>query len=274
MLGFWGEWHTSPRTALFASPAVQQRVLDAYHRAFPDKILVARYPGNTVTGKPSWIGYHDDYFPEDTDGPEAWKFLPALRQARRTENWKSAVFGAEMVPKAAAKYLGPEWKTTLTRARQMHLSWVGPYCPANETQLSPELLERGRQLVRQMGYEFRLTRAAWQVRQNRQLFLHLEGINQGIAPFYYPWPLEVALLDDNDRVLPTPQRTSVDIRRYLPEPFSVEVSVPLPSAFDRRRAVRLAIGIQDPWSQKPRVRFANRLDVVNGWTVLGPLLPT
>jgi hypothetical protein len=31
---------------------------------------------------------------------------------------------------------------------------------------------------------------------------------------------------------------------------------------------RLALGIIDPWRNRPRIRFANNLPVVNGWTVL------
>ena len=35
-----------------------------------------------------------------------------------------------------------------------------------------------------------------------------------------------------------------------------------------RGTYRLALGIIDPWRNRPRIRFANDLPVVNGWTVL------
>jgi hypothetical protein len=269
-LGFWGEWHTYPRTELFASEATQQRVVDVYRRAFPHKILLARNPGNAVTGKPAWIGYHDDLFPDDTDGPEEWKFLPSMRRAGRMGNWKTAAIGAEMVPNAAAKYLGPEWDRTLAMLKATHLSWVGPYAPANESKLSPDLLERGRQMVRAMGYEYRLTRAEWRTNK-RTLTLRVEGVNQGVAPFYYPWPVEAALLDDAGRVIVSAKAAAdTDPRRWLPGPFSFTATLPLANKAPRGNA-RLAIGIRDQWTNQPRIRFANRLETSNGWTVLGPL---
>ena len=54
-LGYWGEWHTYPHNDWFASDATQQRVVSAYHRAFPDKILMGRYPEG-VLGQQSWLG--------------------------------------------------------------------------------------------------------------------------------------------------------------------------------------------------------------------------
>jgi hypothetical protein len=43
LLGFWGEWHTWPRDELYARPDTERRVIDAYHRAFPHKVLMARH---------------------------------------------------------------------------------------------------------------------------------------------------------------------------------------------------------------------------------------
>ena len=110
-LGFWGEWHTYPRTSIFASAATQKRVIDACRRAFPNKIVMARYAGG-YAGKQPWLGFFDDMFPEDTDGPEEWKFLPRMRRSGRTENWKRAAIGGEMVPNAARTWLGDKIEQT------------------------------------------------------------------------------------------------------------------------------------------------------------------
>ena len=39
---------------------------------------MARKPADYV-GQQAWIGFHDDMFPDDTDGSEGWKFLPLMR---------------------------------------------------------------------------------------------------------------------------------------------------------------------------------------------------
>jgi len=79
-LGFWGEWHNYPHDELFASNRTQQRIVEAYHTAFPHKKLMARYPGYHIEKQP-WIGFHDDMFPEDTGMEEDWHFLSRLRKA-------------------------------------------------------------------------------------------------------------------------------------------------------------------------------------------------
>jgi len=115
-LGFWGEWHTYPRTELFASPATQRRILAAAHRAFPHKVLMTRYPG-VFPGPAPWLGYFDDAFPEDTGGPEDWKFLSRMARAGAGNAWRSAVIGGEMVPHAAPKWLGDLFPKPCARSR-------------------------------------------------------------------------------------------------------------------------------------------------------------
>jgi len=265
-LGFWGEWHTWPRTDLFASEATQRAVVRAYRQAFPHKILLARYP-YPATSEP-WLGYHDDMFPEDTDGfdgqpAQDWYFLPSLRRAGRDNNWKVAAIGAEMVPRQGKKYLSTEWARTRAMLERMHLSWVGPYCPILETNLSPQELDNARWMVRRMGYQYRLTEVSWQIRE-RTLNLQVQGVNEGVAPFYYPWAVEIALLREDDSVAQV-HRADVDITRWLPGDFRFSAQMPLQVTGGR---YRLALGIRDPWRNVPDIQFANRLLNVNGWNVV------
>src|SRR5690606_36712632 len=44
LLGTWGEWHTYPRSELFASKAVQDEVMDAYEAAFATTLVLLLYP--------------------------------------------------------------------------------------------------------------------------------------------------------------------------------------------------------------------------------------
>jgi hypothetical protein len=271
LLGFWGEWHTYPRNELFASPATQKRILDASRRAFPNKIVMTRYPGN-YAGTLPWIGFFDDMFPEDTDGPEEWKFLPVMRASGRTENWKQAAIGGEMVPNAAKKWLGPEFDWTVRMLERAHFTWVGPYNPALEPEQTEAFVSRSQQLVRRMGYEYRLKELQHQatVVSGKTLEITLRGENQGVAPFYYPWPVEVALLDNEGReiaILPL----SADIRRWLPGPFTLTDA---PAVTAPPGHYRLALGIRDPWTNRPAIGFANDLPRQNGWTLVSEVMVT
>ena len=255
-LGFWGEWHTWPKNDWFPGREVQLKVLNAYKKAFPDKILLARYPADRVTAEADWLGYHDDFFPEDTEGPEDWKFLPMLRRGGRTENWKRAALGGEMVPGQATKWLGEGWEQTKRMTDATHLSWIGPYCPANESKLTPEQKNNAHALVRQMGYQFRLTELT-----KDKTKITLQGVNEGVAPFYYRWPLELAVMDPLGRLIKTIP-LSDDIRTWQPGRFTLTFDTTgLPEG-------RLGLGIKDPGTGKCAVRFANALPSVNGWMIL------
>lgn len=268
MLGFWGEWHTYPRTELFAKEATAAAVLDAAHRAFPNKKVMNRYPAG-YGGRQRWLGFFDDMFPEDTDGKEDWQFLPRLRSSGRVDAWKTVPIGGEMVPHAAPRLLGDGFTTMMKRLDDAHFSWVGPYSPAIANLREPELRSRSQSMVRRMGYEYRLDeiRLAREPRKGETLDVEIRGTNQGVAPFYYPWPVELALQDTQGKIA---QRwtTDADLRTWLPGPFRLVTSAKVavsPGSY------RLMLGIRDPWTAKPAIGFANALPRRSGWTQLASI---
>jgi hypothetical protein len=266
-LGFWGEWHTWPVNNLMASVETQKKVVAAYKSAFPDVPIHARYP-HEATNHP-YLGYHDDMIPEDSLDDADWKFLASLKKAGRTQNWKTAPFGGEMVPGQATKWLGEGWETLQKSVEALHFSWIGPYCPANEKSLTPEQKNRANSLVQRMGYSFKLTQLTYRTDSTGVLRIKLDGINEGVAPFYRNWPVEIGVLDEDGRDV-TLIRPNVDIRRWLPGPFSLNASL---LGIPNLPKLRLAIRVVDPWAgaTKP-LRFANKLPVASGgWTILTTL---
>ncbi len=265
LLGFWGEWHTWPRDELYAKPETERRVIEAYHRAFPNKILMARYARGHAGSQP-WLGFHDDLFPQDTDNGQDWSFLAGMRRSGRTANWEKAAIGGEMVPHRAKQWLGAGAEQTKEMIERGHFTWVGPYCPALDKSNSSEFLKRSESLVRRMGYEFRLTevRHADEVAKGATLAVTIGGLNEGVAPFYYPWPVELALIDDAGRLV-NRRALACDVRKWLPGTFEVEGRLEAKAASGR---CKLALGIIDPWTSQPAIRFANKLPVHEGWTEL------
>lgn len=267
-LGFWGEWHTYPRTELFASESTQRAVVDAMRAAFPNKILQTR-TANGYLGAHSWMGFHDDMFPEDTDGSADWYFLPNLRRAGRDQNWKVACIGGELVPNQSLHWLTTGWNRTCSMLEAGHFSYLGPYCPPLENITDSTFIANSQWMVRRMGYEYRLKEARWRTPLTRGQRLEgvVVGTNQGVAPFYYPWEVRMALLTPSNAVALTWQ-VKADMRQWMPGAefylrfLSPALTVP-------RGTYRLGLGIIDPWKRKPRIRFANNLSVVNGWTILG-----
>ena len=263
LLGYWGEWHTYPNHNLKPSVATETRIVDAFHQAFPTVGLMARYARDDA-GTRDWLGFHDDMFPEDTDNGQDWSFLAGIRRAGRAENWKRAPIGGEMVPRAASKWVGdPQTKTMIDRS---HFTWVGPYCPALAR--NPNADEAA-QLVRQMGYQFRWTEFQYpaKIEQGQTAAIKLAGVNEGVAPFYKEWAVELALIADGGEVMGR-TRLRTDVRSWLPGPIAVDTSASFAVSPGR---YSLAIGIIDPMTSAPAIKFANKLNDRSGWTVLGPL---
>ncbi|MGV3605144.1 MAG: DUF4832 domain-containing protein [Planctomycetaceae bacterium] len=268
LLGFWGEWHTYPRTPLYASENTERRVIDAYRKAFPDKCLMVRY-AKGYAGKQDWIGFHDDMFPQDTDNGEDWSFLSALRREKRTGNWQASIIGGEMVPGEAKRWLGEDFNTTSAMVDRSHFTWVGPYCPALDASTQESFRKNSEALVRKLGYEYQLTEVKHPSsgKAKQAIPLSLKGKNIGVAPFYYPWKVELALIDDAGK--PVARQTMPwDIRKWQPGTFSestqLNLNVP-PGKY------RLMLGIIDPWQNRPAIRFANDLPVIDGWTSLSEI---
>ena len=268
MLGFWGEWHTYPRTELFATEQTQRRILDAATKAFPHKQIMTRYPTG-YAGTLTRFGFFDDSFPYDTDGPENWKFLPKLRASGRQDAWKTVPFGGEMSPGDAVKLLGSELPLTKSAAETAHFTWIGPYCPALDATADPEFSRRSEALVRRMGYEFQLksVTSPAQTQRHTSVTVTIDGANTGVAPFYYRWPVEFALLDSGGKVAQT-WTTITDLRKWLPGSFTFDSSLKMDA---KPGTYKLAIGIRDPWTNLPGIGFANAIPRINGWTILTDL---
>ena len=266
LLGFWGEWHTYPRSELFASEATQHRIVKAYQKAFPNKQLMARY-ADGVLAKYKGIGFHDDMFPEDTDNGEDWSFLARMRRSGHADSWKQNVVGGEMVPHAAGKWIGPQWAYTQEMLKRSHFSWIGPYGPALDAKVSREHQARSDVLVRKMGYQFRLLeiRLSKQVVADKGASIVIQGINEGVAPFYYPWPVNLAWFDAQGKFV-FENKLPNDIRTWLPGKFGLKVSVAVPP---QSGIYQLGLGVIDPWTKKPAIRFANKMTSRNGWVILG-----
>ncbi len=212
------------------------------------------------------MGYHDDMFPADTDywngeGEERY-FLPSLRRAGRDQNWRVAAVGGEMVPNQGHYYLSTEWARTLEMIHRTHISWIGPYAPI----LEPDLNATQLQNARTMGYQYRILQASW-IAYPSNLQLRVEGVNEGVAPFYYPWQVRLGILRRTDgSVVFSAPLTGIDLRTWLPGRFAFKANI---SHSLPRNIYYLALGIIDPWRNQPRVKFANRIQVINGWNVLG-----
>ena len=214
LLGTWGEWHTHPRRDLWASKEVQNEVLEAYASAFQKTKILLRYPvaeGDavyaTTSGKP--FGYHDDSFAWATLDTgrqnDSWFFMARMNQGGPAllDTWKTYPIGGEIRPEAWGIVF--DEKTEVRQIQDFaacvqatHVTWLMDTGMFRARATEPRL-SRALEQVRQMGYEFHI--AAVTVKQEGPaLHVTAEVENRGVAPFYYDWALEYALLAEDGKV--------------------------------------------------------------------------
>ncbi len=207
-------------------------------------------------------------FPQDTDNGEDWSFLAGLRQEQRTDNWKNAVWEEKWcLEKRLVGWQRLQDDSNNAGTQSLHMDW--PLLPGPVGILDQQFLRCCQELIRRSGYEYTIVevRHASQARPKQAMTISVKGQNRGVAPFYYPWKVEFALLDQQGRAVAV-QSTDWDLRTWQPGEFSETTEL----GFDAAPGTyRLAIGIRDPWKDQPAIRFANDLPVVNGWTVLSEL---
>lgn len=287
LLGMWGEWHTYPRTELFASKRTQERILAAYERAFHRVPVLLRYPaapensGLAATAHRPF-GYHDDSFAwgtlETGRKDDSWFYLAALKAAGplAMERWKTHPIGGEIRPEVWGIIFDekPSHKQAQDFAacvRETHASWVmdsGMFGEKND----PARVARASAQVRRMGYDFRIATADITRRGEHGAEVAVEIVNQGVAPFYQDWRMELAALAADGTVLESwPAQWT--LRGIQPSETPTRRETQFARTASRGRACTLALRAVNPMPGGKRLRFANAAEDrdAKGWLSLGPL---
>ena len=287
LLGLWGEWHTYPREALFASKRTQERILAAYERAFHRVPVLLRYPAGPVDARLAEnahrpFGYHDDSFAWGTldtgRKDDSWFYLPALKAAGplAMERWKTHPIGGEIRPEVwgivfderPAHQRAQDFATCV---RETHASWVLDTGMFRE-KADPARMARALTQVRHMGYDFRMATAEITRHGEHGATVVLEIVNQGVAPFYQDWRVELGAIVADGAVVETwPVKWT--LRGLLPGETPTRWEKQIERTTSRDRACTLALRVVNPMPGGKRLRFANAAEDrdAKGWLSLGAL---
>jgi hypothetical protein len=259
--GQWGEHHIHPLTLPDGSdriPSDLQKVIgDAFVRAFPNKKVMVRYP-ETFTAYD--FGYYWDSFalPDNKDSGEGIILK---------NNWRKQMISGEVAYDWGDQSdLGGSPNGTLSSAsntsnvinwvRLSHassLGWISDYDEKN-----PTVAANAAALQKALGYRFTVQRASYNqtVKKGGKLALDFDVANIGSAPFYYQWPVEVSLLDGENKPVWT-DIVRVDIRNWRPNhTYTVRDEWRLPAKLPEG-TYTLALAVLDPAGSLPALRFAN-----------------
>jgi len=248
--GIWGEHHVWPLSIPGSGqrvPKELQAVLgDAFQAAFPNKKIMVRY---AETFRAYDLGFFWDSFALRDDS------LSGTLMMQR-DLWRTQMMSGEIAYDwGDQRDIGWSPDGTLLSdectdhvigwIQQTHtssLGWVAEY-----TQGHAALAANAARMQKALGYRYVIRRAAYSlsIQPDEILALAFDVENVGNAPFYYPWPVEAALLNA-EREPVWRGLVRVDIRRWLPgQTYTVADTFELPRDLPEG-IYTLALAILDP----------------------------
>ena len=287
LLGAWGEWHSWPRDELFASKATQKRVLEAYTRSFTKTPVLLRYPADPSNSSYAAnddlpFGYHDDSFAWgtlDTGNPDdSWFYMSLLSAAgdNALTKWRKHPIGGEIRPEIWGQVFDAKPKHKQAQdfsmcVQQTHATWLLDSGMFNKKP-TPDRIKRATLEVQRMGYDFYVRSARIDRSGTEQIEVELEVVNNGVAPFYYDWPLQLAALSESGSVVKT---YPVDWKLTAIEPSTTPRSLKaaLLTMEIPKQSQKLALRVINPLPNGKPLKFANAEQDADapGWLTLGKL---
>jgi len=293
LIGYWGEWHAWGSSfggdGYDISDATKVAILNAYKENFGNAMIMARYPWREPARSAAGIGFHNDFFVVDNGHSE--EFDEAVTAGG---HWTESPIGGEVPPRGASEATAERAALFSGNTGELILE-AGHY---STMKAGSYRVEEGQnnyegymRLHKKMGYNYQIDVARFSDTANRaQPFtIDVIGTNIGVAPMYFDWDVQFALLDGNDIPIVT-KETAVDLTSILPGAlFTFSSDMNLSDV--ARGSYRLAIRIVQPGADKPKaapwkldarntyILFSNDLPVVDGawsnnllvggWSVLG-----
>ncbi|MFN7290048.1 MAG: DUF4832 domain-containing protein [Pirellula sp.] len=279
LLGTWGEWHTYPRNDLWASKHTQTIVLDAYENAFKITPVLLRYPAGVdhydkAPNQNRSFGYHDDslcWATLETDRKEDnWFFVPALKSAGQEalNKWKNQPIGGEIRPELWGKIFDEEIEIPQAQsfdecARTLHLSWTMDTGMFRE-KASELRMKRAIESVSKIGYDFYVNQVVldWS-KKERKLSIEVSIINQGIAPFYYDWPIEIALAKKDGQIVKSWIANRWSLKGQLPSATPTVRSATLDVRTVSTGNYKILLMVINPLANGKPLRFANKFQDID-----------
>lgn len=280
-LGHWGEWHTYSGKDLhipFPSISVSNQYVQHYLEAFPDKKLLMRRPYPIV--QEQQMGLYNDMFGSirSTNDFIHWfenGYDSVLANAKIPPMplfWLHGPSGGEFgyAGQNGYYYTDDNIETTLQMARRSHLSWVGP--SSGIESLTQEEQHNLKHFLNTIGYRFVVRTVAypdtWTAGTKVPVSLEIE--NKGVAPFYYPWPVELSLIDENGKVA-AQMITKQDIRKWIPGVNKIQEQVAIPADLPSGK-YSVGLAILDPAKKQPGLDLANEGRRSDGRYTLGDII--
>jgi hypothetical protein len=133
-----------------------------------------------------------------------------------------------------------------------------------------EIRERFLEVGRLTGYDLHVRQFEW-VKNGATMHVKVAVTNAGVAPFYYPWPVELAFTGKSGRT--PPRVTNWDIRRVVPGGGEILFETEVTANNLPKDDSILMLRIPNSLPHGPPIRFSNREQDQDtpGWLSLGEI---
>jgi hypothetical protein len=290
LLGHWGEWHTyfdaTQGTTLMASESTMEAVLEAFDSNFfftwpLVSADILQYDMNTVQWGTKSIGLHDDAFADTTvtaggSPPGGGSFYDRLFFWGFEDDWQFLPIAGEVAPDLQSTVHddcspGNDLDEAVDT---VHATWLlDAYLFEGDGVTPPTAPELAcaTASARRMGYQLYVLEALLGDFDRAAPFeLTVRLRNAGVAPFYYEWPVEIALRRLSDGVV---VRSFVPTDWYLPDVFAPHTGLEdftfsEPDHFLEAEQYTVSLRIPNPMSGGRPLLFAN-LEQGPVWMDLG-----
>ena len=260
-LGHWGEWHVNYSEGIQRIPreAVRDKYILPWTEAFPDARILMRRPFasaekygfglyNDMTGQPeatqSWFDWINNGGKYDQTG-EKNVIVPMK------DFWKTAPSGGEFTSSLSMEeMLDTNLSGTVEMIREAHTTFLGPKIP------DENYVDGYKEVLKNMGYRLWVSMAELK-NTAKGSRLKLTWENSGVAPMYKEWPVYVYIEDESGKLVEK-SRISIKISSLLPGEKATTLTALETERLNSllEKGYRLSVGIEDPMTELPCVRFA------------------
>ena len=260
-LGHWGEWHVNYSEGIQRIPreAVRDKYILPWTEAFPDARILMRRPFasaekygfglyNDMTGQPeatqSWFDWINNGGEYDQTG-EKNVIVPMK------DFWKTAPSGGEFTSSLSMEeMLDTNLSGTVEMIREAHTTFLGPKIP------DENYVDGYKEVLKNMGYRLWISMAELK-NTAKGSRLKLTWENSGVAPMYKEWPVYVYIEDESGKLVEK-SRISIKISSLLPGEKATTLTALETERLNSllEKGYRISVGIEDPMTELPCVRFA------------------
>jgi len=221
-LGIFGKWGEQEQP--FATEEIEKLVADAVAKAFKNKLVSVRRNWEIFNSQPfgeywdSWAHY-DQMWPHGNNiailNSKVGRYLKNYVGGEVAYDWGNGDIQPGPSPTASVSE-ETHRNFIINSIRWLHctqLRWIDDYDSSDEAaRMGAEIIQKA------FGYRFIIEKVRFNPTVSiGELNVEIHVKNEGSAPFYYDWPLELSLLDPKDRSIVWKQYfEGADIRQWHP----------------------------------------------------------